>query len=802
MSRFDLGDNIKKPKTVPATVEGFWKRVDSEKTGRICAELADVLEQQLRGELSKEDYKTKKAEIKLGATFYTPHAHFNKAYKSNEGEPVDSGKCIIDLDGCEDFPELYAKTLMGRERELGINMVNRSVSGTGGHVLFDIPEGMDRQTAQAWLSHEMGDVEYDKAVHELERAIYLPCREYILYIDEELMFSDELHAAKVKYDGRSKMDDVSEKPSAINPHPSAINPHPSAIVESPVEADERTMLIFHECMKEEGVVDADFVNEGGRHNSVKLVLSHCNQLLTQEETLGVLKVLMPNNWQDENIQTLVGDFYSKYLDRSKPLSLVQKRIFKESKRRFRAEQEEDSNLSDVEGCSDAQSKDSLSRMFASNVPPTIPQNLPRLVNTVIKNTPRLYQATVAQAMFPALATYPKRLSFRYIDNQQRELRINCLIIAGTGTGKDICTKQPLSHIIADIKQRDEINRERLKKYNEEYNNKANNKQKPQRPDDLVIQTIKSDVTRAALVQRMDDAQGAPLYVRMNELEQWDKVEGATGRSNQFTVMKQNDDEENDFGSDRASTQSVTGSGSLHLNWNANTTISKAMKYFRFVVTDGPISRLCLATIPDCEIGSDIPVFGDYDTAYDEALKPYIENLKAATGVVDCQQAKKLIKRLKAECADFARLSQDTVFDNLTHRALVHAFRKACLLYAANGMKWERGIEDFCRWSLLYDLYLKMKFWGDQIRSADGDVQVSKRGPESLLDSLPSEFTLEDAKRVRQQKGMDAGRARKMISTWQSRNFVIQMSDVSFKKLSEEERKSRQKGKNQKKNNDE
>lgn len=795
MSRFDLGDNIKKPKTVPATVEGFWKRVDSEKTGRICAELTDVLEQQLRGELSKEDYKTKKAEIKLGAAFYTPHAHFNKAYKSNEGEPVDSGKAVIDLDGCADFEQLYERFLRGHERELGINMLNRSVSGTGGHVLFDIPEGMDRQTAQAWMSHEMGDVEYDKAVHEPERAIYLPCREYILYIDEELMFSDELHAAKVKYDGRSKMDDGREKPSDID-HQT------SAIVKSPVEADERTMLIFHECMKEEGVVDADFVNEGGRHNSVKLVLSHCNQLLTQEETLGVLKELMPNNWQDENIQTLVGDFYSKYLDRNKPLSLVQKRIFKESKRRFRAEQEENSNLNDAEGCSDAQSKDSLSRMFASNVPPAIPQNLPRLVKTVIKHTPRLYQATVAQAMFPALATYPKHLSFRYIDNQQRELRMNCLIIAGTGTGKDICTKQPLSHIIADIKQRDEINRERLKKYNEEYNNKANNKQKPQRPDDLVIQTIKSDVTKAALVQRMDDAQGAPLYVRMNELEQWDKVEGATGRSNQFTVMKQNDDEENDFGSDRASTQSVTGSGSLHLNWNANTTISKAMKYFRFVVTDGPISRLCLATIPDCEIGSDIPVFGDYDTAYDEALKPYIDNLKAATGVVDCQQAKKLIKRLKAECADFARLSQDTVFDNLTHRALVHAFRKACLLYAANGMKWERSIEDFCRWSLLYDLYLKMKFWGDQIRSADGDVQVSKRGPESLLDSLPSEFTLEDAMRVRQQKGMDARRARKMISTWQSRDFVIQMSDVSFKKLSEEERKIRLKKKNQKKNNDE
>ena len=398
-------------------------------------------------------------------------------------------------------------------------------------------------------------------------------------------------------------------------------------------------------------------------------------------------------------------------------------------------------------------------------------------------------------MFPALATYPKHLSFMYTDNQVRELRINCLIIAGTGTGKDICTKQPLTHIIADIKQRDEMNRERLKKFNEEYNSKANNKQKPQRPADLVIQTIKSDITKAALVQRMEDAQGAPLYVRLNELEQWDKVEGATGRNNQFTVMKQNDDEENDFGSDRASTQSVMGSGSLHLNWNANTTVSKALKYFRYVVTDGPISRLCLATIPDCEIGSDIPVFGNYDEAYDESLKPYIDNLKTATGVIVCQQAMRLASKLKAECADFARLSQDTVFDNLTHRALVHAFRKACLLYAANGMKWEKSIEDFCRWSLFYDLYLKMKFWGDSIRSADSDVQISKRGPESLLDSLPTQFTLEDAKRVRQQKGMDAERARKMISTWQSRYYVIQMSDFSFKKLSESEREEMKKAKN-------
>ena len=336
--------------------------------------------------------------------------------------------------------------------------------------------------------------------------------------------------------------------------------------------------------------------------------------------------------------------------------------------------------------------------------------------------------------------------------------------------------------MADMVERDKENRVRLKKFNDEYNSKAGNKQKPQRPDDLIIQTLKWDITKAALVQRMEDAQGAPLYVRLNELEQWDKIEGCTGRNNQFTTMKLCDDEGNDFGSDRASTQSVMASGCLHLNWNANTTISKAMRYFKYVMTDGPVSRLCLATIPDEEIGAEIEIFGNYGGKYDEELKPYIDNLKAATGMIDCAQARKLVKQLKNECADFARLSQDRVFDNLTHRALVHAFRKACLLYVANGMKWEKAIEDFCRWSLFYDLYLKMMFFGDQIRHADDDIPTSKRGPQNLLNFLPETFTTEDAKRVRQKFGMVAEKTGKMVSQWKTRGYILQLTVDSFKKV--------------------
>ena len=423
----------------------------------------------------------------------------------------------------------------------------------------------------------------------------------------------------------------------------------------------------------------------------------------------------------------------------------------------------------------------LSKIFASKTPPEIPDKRPKLVDAVLCNTPQKYKATVAQAMFPGLMAYPKNLSFLYIDNQVRELRANCLIVAGTGSGKDSCTKQPLAHLIADMKARDEENRRRLKEFNDEYNSKAANKQKPQRPADLIIQTIKSDITKAALVQRMDEAQGAPLYVRINELEQWDKIEGASGRGNQFTTLKLCDDEGNDYGTDRAGTQSVTGSGSLHLNWNANTTTAKAIKYFRYVLTDGPISRLCLATIPEEEVGAEISVFGTYGEKYDAALKPYIENLKSATGVIECKEAKKLARKLKDECADFARLSQDRVFDNLSHRALVIAFRKACMLYAANGMKWEKSIETFCRWSLYYDLYIKMTIFGDLIRHADDDIPTSKRGPQSLLALLPAEFTVEDARRIRLQQGMDAEHTLTMIRNWKSRHFVYQISDISFKK---------------------
>ena len=692
----------------------------------------------------------------------------------------------------QDESQKMAQQILAKKDEIGLKMLEMSAS-VGYHLVCSRQLGTTILENQVRIASIL-QLEMDTNTHDLQRVSFSSSGSPgdLIYMDDELfaepMSAQECEAeyTQLKERERQGLEDV--PPSAkkarkhYKPWLEVLAMHDKEkILKScgPLQnkpIDDRIRFIADGVMKEKGLEHSDFLDAGGRHTTVKVFLSGATQLLTKAETNGVLAVLMPEHWNDDNIQQLVTDFYAKYTNPNQKLLKFQEQLFAQSLRLRHMECPQPTQ--DVDP--DAPSSE-LSRIFASSQPPQLPSVLPKLVKAVTCNTPQKYKATVAQAMFPPLMSYPRKLSFVYIDNQVRELRANCLIVAGTGSGKDSSTKQPLAHIIADMKQRDEENRRRLKEFNDEYNSKAANKQKPQRPDDLIIQTIKSDITKAALVQRMDEAQGAPLYVRINELEQWDKIEGATGRGNQFTTLKLCDDEGNDYGTDRAGTQSVTVSGSLHLNWNANTTIAKAIKYFRYVLTDGPISRLCLGTIPEDEIGAEIEVFGTYDENYDSTLKPFIENLKKSTGVIDCKEAKRLAHKLKDDCADFARLSQDRVFDNLSHRALVIAFRKACLLYAANGMKWERSIESFCRWSLFYDLYIKMAIFGDLIRHADDDMPTSKRGPRSLLDLLPSTFTIDDAKQVRIKLGMDTDKTGNMVSTWKKRHYVVQMADGSFKK---------------------
>ena len=757
MSRIDIGQSITNPKVVPATAKGFYRAADSEKTGRICAELEDALEQHRRGELTKEEYKDIKTAKKKGCKFYTPHAHFKNGYKRRDGGPQDSGKAVIDLDGCEHFEQLYEAHLKGHEKELGINMANISVSRTGGHILFDIPEGLTRQQAQAWMAAEiLGGATYDKAVHERERAVYIPCRNYILYIDEELMFSDQLHPAKLSREVIEKYKNgVKGKAKGKVKEGVKGDDTPSA------EANDRIRFIARGVMKEKQLEASDFLLEGGRHTTVKIFLSGATQLLTKAETNAILAELMPQHWQDENIRQLVDDFYENYTKPSQRLLRYQEQLFTQSQRMGESSTTEETQ----------------------EAPPMMPEQLPGLIRLLTSRTPDEYKPAVAHAVFPPLATHLCNVQFRYTDNVDHEATLMNCLMASTGAGKG-CIDEPISHIMADIKLRDRENEKREAEWKKDCQKKGANKDKLTRPEGLVIQIIDPDMTKPALVTRMDEAEGHFVYVKLNELDLFDQLKGPTGKQH-FQLMCLAFDPGAEYGQTRVGTQSVTARPRCRFNWNACTTILKGRRFFRNVLTDGPISRINFCTIPETEIGAEQPVYGHYDAEFDEQLRTYIDNLVCARGRIDCPQAFHLAKQLQQECAEFARLSQNETYWNLSHRACVIAWLKACVLYVANGMEWEQSIEDFVRWSLRYDLWCKMQFFGEDIEKANyGDAtRIGTRGPRNLLELLPDEFTLADVKRIRSQQGLsnDGYKCKRMMRNWMNRGYVIQNSEFSFQK---------------------
>ncbi|MCR4816644.1 MAG: hypothetical protein K5842_05625 [Bacteroidales bacterium] len=533
------------------------------------------------------------------------------------------------------------------------------------------------------------------------------------------------------------------------------------------KADERTRFIAQGVMREKGLVESDFLDEGGRHTSVKMFLSGATQLLTKEEANGILAELMPDHWSDQNIQQLVSDFYQNYTNPSQRLLKYQENLFTQSRRLYGKQSEDGSQRADNS---------------EQSVPPELPKRLPKLIELLTSRTPDVYKAALAHALFPPLATHLCGVSFRYTDNVEHEATLMNCLMAATGAGKG-CIDEPIRHIMADIKRRDDENMRREAEWKKDCQKKGANKDKLLRPEGLVIQIIDPDMTKPALVTRMDEAEGHFVYVKLNELDLFEQLKGQTGKQH-FQLMCLAFDPGAEYGQTRVGTQSVTARPVCRFNWNACTTILKGRRFFSRVLTDGPISRINFCTIPEMEIGAEQPVYGQYDLEFDEAIRPYIDNLTKARGLIDCKQAFSLAKKLQRECAEFARLSQNEVYWNLSHRACVIAWLKACVLYVANGCKWERAIEDFARWSLEYDMWCKMEFFGEDIAKAN--TETERRGGTrvvNLLELLPDEFTLDDARRVRQQQGMsnERGKCQNMIRQWVFRNYVTKATNSSYKK---------------------
>ena len=539
------------------------------------------------------------------------------------------------------------------------------------------------------------------------------------------------------------------------------------------EASEKNLIAFDLFVQSAGLEGMAIDTVGSRHSSLLAIMSAgASRVMSEEELMKVVRTKMPSYYQEDDCHQLIHDFYAKYADSCKPMSRDVIRVNALAEKQ--ASQQVNSLQLTVNSPNANHAVQSSYLQVQSSEedypePPAMPEKLPKLVELLISRTPEIYKPAVAHAIFPPLATHLWQTSFRYIDNVVHEATLSTCLLAGTGAGKSSVDK-PIRYIMEDIRKRDAENLKREKEWKEEVTRKGANKDKRKRPDNLVIQEIDADMTSPAFVMRTAEAQGRFLYTSLNELDQFDALRGSGNQ--QFRIMCLAFDPFNLFGQQRVGVQSVTERVTIRFNWNASTTIQKGQRYFLKVLTDGPISRINFCTIPEREIGDEMPVYGDYDDAYREALKPYIENLNNARGLIDCPEAFQLALKLKDENAEFSRLSQDRVYENLSFRANVIAYLKACVLYVANGCKWEPEIDEFIRWSERYDLYCKMRFFGDAIKRAnDTGEKSSKRGPSNMLMQLPDEFTYQQVIDLRVANGMSQKGTSKMLGNWKDRHYI-------------------------------
>ena len=781
---------------------------------------------------ANDEKAVKKAQDRLKSElpFFCPHyGIFKNNVRRQENAQPESFmfQTIIDVDDRE-----YVDKAIEKAREL--NCSDSIWNGSLLHLCYSarkklhigirLPVGMTIEETQKAYCEALG-VPYDESCITPERMIYLTDKDSEIYrskmwcavlSEKEILMRRQAYLDRgLTVDGRGKVN----SPHQVNSLQLKVNSngknnennklsgndgHPAVSAGSAVQpaqpgnshgadaphigdsggnqnagglgAREKNLIAFDLFTQAAGLGGMEIDTVGSRHSSLLAIMSAgASRVMEEEELMKVVRVKMPSYYQENDCHQLIHDFYAKYADNTKPMSREVMRVNALAEKQ--ASQQVNSlqlKVNRAEQVNNLQLTVDRAKPISTEAedypdPPEMPKKLPKLVELLISRTPEIYKPAVAHAIFPPLATHLWKTRFRYIDNVEHEARLMTLLLAGTGAGKS-SVNRPIDFIMEDIRLRDAENLKREKAWKDEMLRKGANKDKRKRPENLIIQEIDADMTNPAFVMRTAEAQEHFLYTSLNELDQFDALKGSG--SQQFRIMCLAADPGNKYGQTRVGTMSVTERVTIRFNWNASTTIQKGQRYFSKVLTDGPISRINFCTIPEREIGEDMPVYGTYDESYREALRPYIDNLNKVTGLIECKEAFQLALKLKDENAEFARLSQDRTFENLSFRANVIAYLKACVLYVANGCKWEPEIDEFIRWSEQYDLYCKMRFFGDMIAKENYTAQrSSKRGPQNLLQILPDNFTAAQLLAIRLEHGLDAKGTDMMIRQWLHRNYI-------------------------------
>ena len=690
--------------------------------------------------------------LKARLPIWTPScAEFRGNHRAVKDALRPLPRLMLDFDQKGHSKEILAKAMELMEQgKWDILLVEESVR-RGTHVLITLPQGMTPQEAQGRFSADVG-FQADPALKDVARCIYMVPEEYVLFMSDKIweqtppqpsplwegaVTTASTAPALLPIEG--EMPGGQRGSGVVTPASTAPAPLP---IEGEMPEGQRGSLV--QVLEDQL---GGIPTHGSRNNFIFTMACHL-RYVCNDDPEWIARILPTYGENREKWMATIRSACNR--NQTPHMSRIMQRVLAICKEREREEQEAEEN---------------------PDLPPQMPRVLPPLIRLLVSKTPDIYKPAVAHAVFPALATHLWQTRFKYIDNVEHEATLMNVLMAGTGAGKN-CISEPINRIMADIRQRDMDNLRREREWKKEVQSKGANKDKRQRPEGLVIQEIDPDMTNAAFVQRLADAEDRFLYTKMNEIDQFDALKGSGKSKAQFQIMCLAFDPRNVYGQTRIGTGSVSERVSIRFNWNASTTIGKGRRYFSQVLTDGPISRINFCTIPEREIGADMPVYGTYDEAFDEELRPYIENLNKARGLIDCPKARTLAKRLIEECADFSRLSQSRVYENLSYRANVIAYLKAMVLFVASGGKWDKTVENFIRWSLQYDLWCKMRFFGREIEQADSAINIYRRtGPQNMLDLLPEVFTRGEVRGLRDKREMSNTKVSKMLYNWKARGYI-------------------------------
>ena len=749
---------------IPATREDWEKMRRDPKLKEMCRRIAQ----------GHEKVKRKLPIWTPGcAEFVNNHRAIKDALK-----PLD--RLMLDFDEKGHSAEILQKAMeLQKAGKWEILLVEESVR-KGTHVLITLPEGMSPQEAQNRFSHDVG-FQADPALKDIARCIYMVPEEYTLFVNERMFSMDgtqrhgdteTLNSSSCHYGSSPLCHSERSEESVSTAQPSSsgctqtLRDAQSDTAGNPIGTkklcvseslcSKKTFPQTYEDIPYEQIVEVLEEQMGGRpdigsrNNFIFSMACHLRYICNDDPS-WIAQVLPTYGEDRDKFETTVRSACNRI--QTKQMPRIMKRTVSICKQRMVEESEIRNHQSEIEN------------------PPELPDKLPPLIELLVSRTPKIYRPAVASAVFPALGAHLWQTTFRYIDNCLHEATLSTLLLAPTGSGKS-CVNVPIDYIMADIRERDRLSMEKERKWKQDMQTKGANKDKKKRPEGIVIQEIDPDSTSAAFVQRMADAEGRFLYARMNEIQQLNNLSNRGNAQNVFDLLCLAFDYGNIYGQTRVGTSSVSERVCVRFNYNVSTTIRKGQQFFSRVLTDGPLSRISMCTIPEREIGAEMPIYGTYGDDFAEALKPYIERLTAARGLVECEEANALARTLMQENADFARLSQSRVYENFSFRANVIAFLKGMVLYVAHGERWMPEMEDFIRWSLRYDLWCKMQFFGQAIEEQEhGGEKGTRRGPQNLLDLLPEVFTREEAGMLRQRQGIRTGSLTFMLSNWKKRGYI-------------------------------